>query len=230
MQRRWTIELAIMVFEELRILAKRWGCRSPEFWGFWLFGDISRRCTDMVSHHPRLKMYIHWGTGPKKVYILGPFGRDCIPHPASYILNFWWPPPTSYIFNLLYEMRGDLPLYIMFGEASKSPQKVARQKNRQISNPVPFIHFELPGRLSGGPTEYYQILHDSHDCKNRALDRALWCSPSCKNRALACESCYRQWARHNIYIYIFTINYMYLCTCECFAIIGLHSLACIHSS
>ena len=128
MQRRWTIELAIMVFEELRILAKRWECRSPEFWGFWLFGDISRRCTDMVLHHPRLKMYIHWGTGPKKVYILGPFGRDCIPHPASYILNFWWPPPTSYIFNLLYEMRGDLPLYIMFGEASKSPQKVARQK------------------------------------------------------------------------------------------------------
>ena len=34
--------------------------------------------------------------------------------------------------------------------------------------------------------------------KNRALDRALWCSPPCKNRALVCESCYRQWARHKI--------------------------------
>ena len=62
----------------------------------------------IMSYHPRLKMYTHWGTRPKKVYILGPFGRDCIPHLASYILNFWWPPPSLYIFNLLYEMRGGL--------------------------------------------------------------------------------------------------------------------------
>ena len=68
-------------------------------------------------------------------------------------------------------MRGDLPLYFMFGESSGSPQKVARQKNRQISNRVPFIHFELPGRLSGGPTEYYQILHDSHDSTVQYLTR-----------------------------------------------------------
>ena len=126
-------------------------------------------------------MYTHWGTRPKKVYILGPFGRDCIPHLASYILNFWWPPPSLYIFNLLYEMRGGLT------------ESCSTKKNRQISDPVPFIHFELPGRLSGGPTEYYQILHDSHDStvqyravlvKNRALDRALWWSPPCKNLAL----------------------------------------------
>ena len=41
----------------------------------------------------------------------------------------------------------------MFGKSSGSRQKVARQKKRQISNRVPFIHFELPGRLSGGPTD-----------------------------------------------------------------------------
>ena len=79
-------------------------------------------------YHPRLKMYIHWGTGPKKVYILGPFGRDCTPNLAHTFWVFWWPPLTAYIFNLLYEMRGDLPLYIMFGEPSRRPQKVARQK------------------------------------------------------------------------------------------------------
>ena len=47
-----------------------------------------------------------------------------------------------------------LPLHIMFGESSGIPQGVPRKlldkKNRQISNRVPFIHFELPGRLSGG--------------------------------------------------------------------------------
>ena len=51
--------------------------------------EVSKNRATPSYHHPRLKMYTHWGTRPKKVYILGPFGRDCIPHLASYILNFW---------------------------------------------------------------------------------------------------------------------------------------------
>ena len=53
-------------------------------------------------------------------------------------------------------MTGALPLYFMFGESLGIPQGVPRKlldkKDRQISNRVPFIHFELPGRLSGGRT------------------------------------------------------------------------------
>ena len=44
----------------------------------------------------------------------------------------------------------------MFGESSGIPQGVPRklldEENRQISNRVLLIHFELPGRLSGGRT------------------------------------------------------------------------------
>ena len=50
--------------------------------------------------------------------------------------------------------------------------------------------------------------------QNRALDRARWCSPPCKNRALACESCYRQWARHKSYVY-------YVCYMHITGIIGI---------
>ena len=62
-----------------------------------------------------------------------------------------------------------------------------------------------------------KLINVSHflSCKNCALNRAvlvfpsvqkscsrsaLWCSPPCKNRALACESCCRQWARPKRYI------------------------------
>ena len=61
-------------------------------------------------------------------------------------------------------------------------------------------------------------------CKNRALDRALWCSPLCKNRVVACESCYRQWARPNLYVYlspylhIYLYLYLYLVECVGFFI------------
>ena len=137
-------------------------------------------------------MYIHWGTGPKKIYILGPFGRVCIPHPVSYIMIFWWPPLNAYIYNLLYEMRGDLPLYFMFGESWGSPQKVARQKNRQISNRVPFIHFELPGRLSGGPTEMNGPISDLVGLK-------------------LCFSLYLKSRSYNyVYLYLYVSMYMWM--------------------
>ena len=86
----------------------------------------------------------------------------------------------------------------------------------------------------------------SPPCKNRAVNRAVLvlrsvqksCSRSCSLVfSFVQKSCSSLWKllqtmgqTQYIYIYLFTIIYMYLCTCECFAIIGLHGLACIHSS
>ena len=48
----------------------------------------------------------------------------------TFILYFWW----------------------VVRDAPGVPRKLLDKKNRQLSNRVPFIHFELPGRLSGGRT------------------------------------------------------------------------------
>ena len=162
-----------------------------------------------------------WSPTTKNVYSLGYRSQKSIHfgafrsrlHPPPCLIRFEFLVTFPYFIHFqpfVWNEGGLTFIHYVWWGLKESPESCSTKNNRQFSNPVPFIHFELPGRLSGGPTEYYQILHDSHDCKNRALDRALWCSPSCKKRALACESCYRQWARHNIYIYLFIYNYLHV--------------------
>ena len=140
----------------------------------------------------RSQKSIHFGAFPSRL------------HPPLCLIPFEFlvTPPTSYIFNLLYEMMGDLPLYIMFGEASKSPHKVARQKkiDKFQTQSLSYILSCLVGCLGDqlNTIKYCMILMIlqyknraldralwwSPPCKNLALDRARWCSPPCKNRAL----------------------------------------------
>ena len=108
---------------------------------------------------PTTKNVYSLGYPSQKSIHFGAFRSRLHPPPCLIHFEFLVTPPSLYIFNLLYEMRGGLT------------ESCSTKKNRQISDPVPFIHFELPGRLSGGPTEYYQILHDSHDSTVQYLTR-----------------------------------------------------------
>ena len=90
---------------------------------FFLFFFPGYFLQNMVCYHPRLKMYIHWGTGPKQSIYFGAFRSRLHPPPCLIHFEFLVTPPYFIHFQPFIWNEGGLTFihYVWWG-LKESPE------------------------------------------------------------------------------------------------------------